>query len=423
WREPDSGGLQEVICKPTSTKTNILGSNDYLWSVTYYGSKGRAARNVQENILGGSDMIRLAYLNNTALITSKTHSHDNGTDTLSHTTHYDYDAAYNLLRVRHSMEDEDPYLLRHNNLDIAGRVKFATVGGYEPSDYVVLTKSTYDFLGRIKKITGQYRDDQPAFELQYGFEDTIRHEYRGNITAMAYTIAKGVDDVKHQSHYRYDPLNRLTYSASSFGDVDDKAFREYFRYDMLGNITTLGRYAKVSGTTHQIDSLQYSYSGLRHTRIDDISTGSPTIKALGFDEQAQTADEYLYDGNGRAIRDLNKGINSIRYNVQDLPDTVYFDNGNWVHYRYSAGGAKLSRHTKIGAHIYDRYYAGGVEYSSINGGTKTLDVLHIEGARIRFTGAMPIYQFDIVDNRSNTLATISHNPVTDVVSLVQINSY
>src|SRR5690606_18034179 len=65
---------------------------------------------------------------------------------------------------------------------------------------------------------------------------------------------------------------------------------------MLGNITTLGRYAKVSGTTHQIDSLQYSYSGLRHTRIDDISTGSPTIKVLGV-----TLDYLVKDGEYEQI--------------------------------------------------------------------------------------------------------------------------
>jgi len=52
--------------------------------------------------------------------------------------------------------------------------------------------------------------------------------------------------------------------------------------------------------------------------------------------------EMSYDKNGNMIKDLDREIVTIRYNILNLPDTVQFKNGNQIINRYSADGSKLS---------------------------------------------------------------------------------
>jgi hypothetical protein len=52
-------------------------------------------------------------------------------------------------------------------------------------------------------------------------------------------------------------------------------------------------------------------------------------------------DELSYDKNGNVIKDLDRDIVTIRYNVLNLPDTVQFKNGNQIRNLYDARGKKL----------------------------------------------------------------------------------
>ncbi|GAE84156.1 RHS repeat domain-containing protein [Bacteroides reticulotermitis] len=54
--------------------------------------------------------------------------------------------------------------------------------------------------------------------------------------------------------------------------------------------------------------------------------------------------EYAYDDNGNQIKDLNKGITAIKYNLLNLPRRISFNGVNKpeTEYVYSASGTKLS---------------------------------------------------------------------------------
>lgn len=47
-----------------------------------------------------------------------------------------------------------------------------------------------------------------------------------------------------------------------------------------------------------------------------------------------------YDANGNLIRDLDRGITAIKYNILNLPDTIQFINGNQIVNLYDAAGHK-----------------------------------------------------------------------------------
>ena len=47
-----------------------------------------------------------------------------------------------------------------------------------------------------------------------------------------------------------------------------------------------------------------------------------------------------YIANGNLIRDLNRGIIAIKYNIHNLPDTIQFVNGNQIVNLYDAAGSK-----------------------------------------------------------------------------------
>ena len=48
----------------------------------------------------------------------------------------------------------------------------------------------------------------------------------------------------------------------------------------------------------------------------------------------------FYDANGNLIRDLDRGITAIKYNILNLPDTILFINGNQIVNLYDASGHK-----------------------------------------------------------------------------------
>ena len=106
-------------------------------------------------------------------------------------------------------------------------------------------------------------------------------------------------------------------------------------------------------TAQQVDMLhnifRSSYEGNQVVKIDDAADESPSYSgAMHFRDAANEETEYTYDANGNMLTDSNKGITSIDYNVQDLPQCINIkpnvlgNSDNKLCYTYSADGTKLS---------------------------------------------------------------------------------
>ena len=62
----------------------------------------------------------------------------------------------------------------------------------------------------------------------------------------------------------------------------------------------------------------------------------------------ESTTEYEYDGNGNMKRDYNKEVQSITYNLLNLPELITFENNNSIEYYYDAAGIKWKKEVTSG---------------------------------------------------------------------------
>ena len=431
WRIPKTYGSNNInnenftpFGKTTATKVKILGQNKYLWSATFYNTFSGISRGVSDNVLGGSDETINLYDENITLnvISGVKYIHRNATDSILSLVNYEYDSNFRISGVSNTVNNQVSQNLIRNYYDQTGKINYRTIGGNSINDFIYKLSPRYDYAQRVRSVKGVLKNGINLFESSYVFDNISKNDFRGNISSVTHKL--NINTVLQQnSNYTYDAFNRLKVAANSFGSVVDNGFKEYFNYDITGNISSAGRYAKVTGTVQQVDSIKYYYNGFKHTRIDDISSSVAAVKAFGFSELGQVADEYVYDGNGRAVKDLNKGISYIHYNTVNLPDTIKFSNNNLLTYVYSASGTKLSKHYKVGSITTNTYYAGGAEYFSTNTGVKTLRLFQFGEGEVRPNGVLYDYIYHVTNQLGSPLMTLSVNAATNSHLVSQINSY
>lgn len=80
--------------------------------------------------------------------------------------------------------------------------------------------------------------------------------------------------------------------------------------------------------------------------VDDAVDGPYYAGAFHFVDGADEEYEYSYDENGNMTKDLNRGIEEIRYNFLNLPTKIRFGDGSkYMSMKYDAAGRLLCRTT------------------------------------------------------------------------------
>ena len=120
--------------------------------------------------------------------------------------------------------------------------------------------------------------------------------------------------------FAYDGLNRLeesTYAEGAGMSQNKNRYSEnILSYSPNGSIERLQRYGKKNnGTFGLIDDLMYSYNGNQIKAISDKAGSLLYDGSFDFKDGANADVEYFYDTNGALIKDLNKGISNIVYDV------------------------------------------------------------------------------------------------------------
>ena len=146
--------------------------------------------------------------------------------------------------------------------------------------------------------------------------------------------------------FAYDGLNRLeesTYAEGADMSQNKNRYSEnVLSYSANGSIERLQRYGKKNnGTFGLIDDLMYSYNGNQIKAISDKAGSLLYDGAFDFKDGANADVEYFYDTNGALIKDLNKGISNIVYDVLGNLKCITFSNGFKTKYVYDAAGNKL----------------------------------------------------------------------------------
>ena len=258
---------------------NLRKQGQWLFS-QYYGKKGRVVQSHSSNLLGGWEHTYSSYTYaGSAQQTKHVHTTNGKQDVVE-----EYDYAY----------------------DHVGR----------------LVKTTYCVNGSDKR------------ELSVVDYDNYGRILLENIM--------GKDEVL----YDYNAQNMLTDSGYNEGDRQNDGqgnYDESLSYDKMGNVQSLLRSGLLDdGSYGLIDNLSYNYHGNQLLKVDDAAVGPYYQGAFHFVDGADEAVEYEYDANGNLVRDLNKGIISISYDLNNQPRKIEYNDGRNVSYLYDAEGSKLS---------------------------------------------------------------------------------
>lgn len=157
------------------------------------------------------------------------------------------------------------------------------------------------------------------FSLNLWYESTGAYPcFNGNISRMQWQTSK--DNVLRVYDFAYDGLNRLeesTYAEGAGMSQNKNRYSEnILSYSPNGSIERLQRYGKKNnGTFGLIDDLTYSYNGNQIKAISDKAGSLLYDGSFDFKDGANADVEYFYDTNGALIKDLNKGISNIEYDV------------------------------------------------------------------------------------------------------------
>ncbi|MGJ8734070.1 MAG: DUF6443 domain-containing protein [Cellulophaga sp.] len=250
-------------------------------------------------------------------------------------------------------------------------------GGLQTVDYA------YNIRGWLKSINQDTKNDNDLFNfvLRYNTPTTGTPLFNGNISQTSWGTLNNDKTTKTYT-YEYDALNRLTNATDNLGHYTVSNIT----YDKNGNIETLNRkgHTNTDATTFGLmDKLTYIYdSGNKLLSVTD-AINTPLQMKGEFKDGNKTGNDFAYDANGNMLKDLNKGIgevNGITYNLFNLPIEVQVDknsNKGTISYIYDASGVKLQKkvHNKTKNTTTITDYAGNYVYE--NGSLKFFN--HAEG--------------------------------------------
>lgn len=193
--------------------------------------------------------------------------------------------------------------------------------------------------------------------------------YNGNIGRMVTTLTNPItrDVLPLGNAYRYDQLNRLV-KAESFtnldiatnvwGDNGKGIYQNNFVYDGNGNIMKQTR-SDEKGELFDDLSYVYQQSGTRKINnrlyhVNDVVVADKQkddVDNQGSVYQINVNSNYLYDQEGRLIKDIAEGINKITWRVDGKVKTVERSTNDanvpeksMVAFEYDAMGHRIAKH-------------------------------------------------------------------------------
>ncbi|GAE82768.1 DUF6443 domain-containing protein [Bacteroides reticulotermitis] len=329
----------------TCSLTAAIGEksvNDYLVNVMYYDYRGRLVQSKSTNhLIGGIEKEYIAYdFTGKPLRRKHVHAVQNKPSQTELYT-YTYDHVGRLLTTTHQLNQATPVVLVNNKYDAIGRLKSNSYNGNSN----LKTDYAYNVRSWVKSITS------PLFSQMLYYNDTRAANpnnistYNGDISGMDWRVVAGGDNKQRGYNFTYDNLSRLMKADYLENNVVSTKFGTAYNYDKHGNIVSLSRSGNLGTTTYGvIDALTMSYRGNQLVKVEDSAAAPSLSMSLDFKDGAHEDIEYAYDDNGNQIKDLNKGITTIEYNLLNLPRRVSFSGVNKpeTEYVYSASGTKLS---------------------------------------------------------------------------------
>jgi RHS repeat-associated protein len=424
----------------TGSIAYIIGSptGQVMYNVNFYDDRNRVIQSEKQNITNGVDLTTMQYdFSGKPLRTLLVHK-KNSTPAATHTvvTKLSYDPAFRLKSIFKNIDgaaaDQLIDSMQYNEL---GQLRAKYLGSKVDSEVYA-----YNVRGWLTGINPNYvlgtATNYFGMELGYDKSGSVApgntyatQQYNGNIEGTVWKSAGS--GVNRKYDFSYDDVNRLTgaaftqYNGSGF-DLSAKIDFSVsnLSYDANGNIMTMNQNGWLAGSSGPIDILQYSYlnnnaSNRLQCVTDGANVATTQLGDFHYNPTTKTTTDYAYDVNGNLISDNNKVIDTIKYNVLNLVDTVHIKGKGNIFYIYDAGGTRWKKiiTDSLSHHSTTILYIEGFVYQQIDtitnpdGGADTLQFMTHEEGRARWafqkfttgtTGYSFQYDFFEKDHLGNT---------------------
>ena len=333
-----SNSSPNAIGNQTGKKVYLTdGTDRYMLTSLYYGKKGRVVQSHSSNLLGGWEHTYSSYTYAGSLLQTKHVHTTNGKQDVVEEYDYAYDHVGRLVKTTYCVNGSDKRELSVVDYDNYGRILLENIIG---KDAVL---HDYNVRNWPLSIESDNFKERLCYNVCNNGLCSWRNLYNGNIGAMSWQCGNGI---KRAFHFTYNAQNMLTDSSYNEGDrLNDWQgnYDESLSYDKMGNVQSLLRSGLLDdGSYGLIDNLSYNYHGNQLLKVDDAAVGPYYQGAFHFVDGADEAVEYEYDANGNMVRDLNKGISFISYDLNNQPRKIEYNDGRNASYVYDAEGNKLS---------------------------------------------------------------------------------
>ncbi|MBR4263322.1 MAG: lamin tail domain-containing protein [Paludibacteraceae bacterium] len=323
-------GLQHdnAVGMLTGTRIYNMREEGYTAYSYYYDARGRVVQSRSIHSLDGYKCTTSTEYMFDGSVAQQLTMQGRDNDFVQEHYRYIYDHAGRPLKTFYRLNNDEEILLSSFSYDETGHLVQNLL--HNSQDTIAYS---YDIRNMLTKTKNKHFSERLFYADSISDFSHATPYYNGNI-AVAQTLRT---DTSLTFVYSYDQQNRLVESQLETDGQTQPS--EWFQYDSRGNIRKLQRY---SGN-RLIDDLEYHYNedGNQLRKVTDQGEDADLYSTIEYHNTHTQADTTMfYDANGNLIRDLDRGITAIRYNILNLPDTILFANGNRIVNLYDAAGRK-----------------------------------------------------------------------------------
>ncbi|WP_343745589.1 RHS repeat-associated core domain-containing protein [Chitinophaga sp.] len=420
----------------TGSRVRILSTDQWLTRTVYYNQNGRTFQTISGNTVGGRDVSTLLFDFNGKVLSSY-FDHSNPSNDLTRRTAvlttYQYDHEDRILEVKTKLND-DPNLERvvaKNEYTPTGELKKKTLGVRPDGGSMDFLNYDYNVRGWLTGINREFVETDNStlnkfgevIYYDYGFE---MPQYNRNIAGIKWK--GGSDRIARAYGFIYDEFDQLKNADFNQQNTPGAAWTkdkvnytvDNLQYDANGNILSMSQQGLKGIASALIDQLSYAYkpNSNKLEGVTDAVNDPSSLLGDFKDANGTNAIDYDYDDAGNLLKDLNKKITSISYNLLNKPELITVEGKGTIQYVYDATGVRVKKIVKditSGTPVVTTTdYVAGMTYKN--------DVLqfipHIEG-RIRpvYKAGSPIdYVYDYFerDHQGNVRVVLTEQTTPQV---------
>lgn len=410
----------------TVSKTKILGSSNWLTTVTFYDKLYRPIQvqgNNHKNLASLGDISTVVYNFIDQPVYSKQVINP-GSNPVTICKRLDYDHMGRLVKEWQKVNTDAEVLLAQFNYNELGQLIEKNLHSENSgSTYLQSIDYTYNIRGWLKDINNanfdgtenNNNDANDLLSIALRYEQTTSSmftpKYNGKLSMQVWRSVNN----SFLNTYTYDGFDRLSYNQqhNDAAGSPNNSYKEQVTYDLNGNIKTMLRTA-ASQTV--VDNMAYSYDGNRLIKITDAAD-----KNVSFLDKVDLATEYTYDSNGNLTADMNKGISLIQYGYyNNLPQVIQLGSAlNRIEYTYSADGVKLTRKVYSNNTLQKTYdYIGGAIFEN-----NVIVKIETTQGRLAYNGSTYVNEYDIRDHLGNVRVSFTKDVTTGTAKIIQEDHY